>query len=297
MLIETTLFGVNDKVKTAIHRLQTFQPKDGYYLAFSGGKDSQTIYHLAKMAGVKFDAHYNHTTVDPPELVYFIRENYPDVIPEYPDETMWQLIIRKKFPMTRQIRYCCEVLKEGGGRLRTVVTGVRWAESVRRKKTRGLMEVNATRAKNKIILNSDNDEAREWFESCGTQHKHILNPIIDWTTEDVWEFLHGIDVPYCSLYDSGYTRLGCIGCPMGGTKGMLKDFERYPKYRAAYVRAFDKMLIRRAEYGLTNRQSWATGEDVMNWWIGGGSQKEIELDPYQMRFEWYFDDLVEDGVL
>ena len=287
MLIENTLFGTTDKVKTAIERLKLFEPKGGYYLAFSGGKDSQCIYHLAKMAGVKFDAHYNHTTVDPPELIYFIREHYPDVITEYPSETMWQLIVRKKFPMTRQIRYCCEVLKEGGGKGRTVVTGVRWAESVRRKKNRALLEVDAN-YKHKVMRNSDNEETRRWFESCSTRHKHILNPIIDWSTENVWDFLHGIDIPYCSLYDCGYSRLGCIGCPMSGEKGMLMDFSRYPKYRTAYVRAFDRMLQNRHESGMENKLSWKNGEDVMDWWVYGGSQ--IEIDPDQMTFDQYLEE-------
>ena len=41
----------------------------GYWLAFSGGKDSIVLHRLAEMAGVKFDAHYGLTTIDPPELV------------------------------------------------------------------------------------------------------------------------------------------------------------------------------------------------------------------------------------
>ena len=131
--MEETLFGVYDKVETAIQRLRAFEPPEGYYLAFSGGKDSQCIYHLCKEAGVKFDAHYSLTTVDPPEAVYFIREHYPDVIVDRPGITMWQLIVKKGMPPTRKVRYCCDELKEGGGRGRIAVTGVRWEESTKRK--------------------------------------------------------------------------------------------------------------------------------------------------------------------
>lgn len=94
----------HDKVQTAIDRLRAFEPEDGYYLAFSGGKDSQCIYHLAEMAGVKFDAHYRITSVDPPELVRFIKTQYPDVHMDYPRDkdgkviTMWNLIPRKLTP-------------------------------------------------------------------------------------------------------------------------------------------------------------------------------------------------------
>ena len=93
-LLEETLFGSHDKVAIALQRLRTFEPPEGYYLAFSGGKDSQCVYHLCKEAGVKFDAHYSHTTVDPPEVIYFMRENYPDVIVDRHDTTMWQLIVK-----------------------------------------------------------------------------------------------------------------------------------------------------------------------------------------------------------
>ncbi len=102
----------------AIERIKIFEPQEGYYLAFSGGKDSVVIKALADMAKVKYDAHYNVTSVDPPELIYFIKEKHKDVIfekPRYKDGrqiTMWNLIPLKKMPPTRIVRYCCEYLKE-----------------------------------------------------------------------------------------------------------------------------------------------------------------------------------------
>lgn len=143
MIEQLNMQGLN-KVDVAIKRFQTFEPEEGYYLCFSGGKDSVVIKALADMAGVKYDAHYNVTSVDPPELVYFIRSHHPDVIWDYPRDkdgnrvTMWNLIPRKKMPPTRIVRYCCEVLKESGGEGRFVVTGVRWAESARRKTLGGV---------------------------------------------------------------------------------------------------------------------------------------------------------------
>lgn len=124
-----------DYVQRSIERLKAFEPPDGYFVAFSGGKDSQCIYHLCELAGVKFDAHYSVTSVDPPELVRFIRSNYPDVAMEIPHDkdgkpiTMWNLIPKKLMPPTRLSRYCCSVMKEVNGRDRVTVTGVRWSES------------------------------------------------------------------------------------------------------------------------------------------------------------------------
>jgi phosphoadenosine phosphosulfate reductase len=258
---------LTEKVQKAIERIKSFEPPVGYFLAFSGGKDSQCIYHLAKEAGVKFDAHFHLTTVDPPEVISFVKQQYPDVIIDMPKETMWQLIERKKIPPTRLIRYCCSVLKENHGKDRTVITGVRWAESAKRKNNRAMLELNAY-TKKRIMLNNDNDEARRMYETCQLQGKHILNPIIDWSVEDVWDYLSSNSIPHCKLYDEGFTRIGCIGCPMSGKKGMLKEFERYPKYYNAYLRAFDRMLVARRNAGLICDE-WENAQTVMDWWIYG----------------------------
>ena len=279
MLIETNLFGTYDKVQVAIDRLKGFEPRDGsgYFLAFSGGKDSQCIYHLAKMAGVKFDAHYSVTTVDPPELIRFIRKEYPDVIWDrhyYPDDpkynlpngqrrqiTMWNLIANHTIPPTRQSRYCCADLKETSGKGRVTVTGVRWAESARRKNLHGVanIQTDSKKIKNQALeenpeearLNSrggliflgDNEKSRRMVEHCFLKRRITVNPIVDWEEDDVWEFLNDVaKVPHCCLYDEGFTRLGCVGCPLQGRKGMIRDFERWPRYKELYIKAFEKII-------------------------------------------------------
>lgn len=270
-LIEYNIFGKIDKVQQAIDRYKAFEPRDGYYLAYSGGKDSVVINRLAEMAGVKFDAHYSITSVDPPELVRFIK-NTPNVsmdFPRYSDgsvATMWNLIPRKKMLPTRLVRYCCAYLKETGGKGRVVVTGVRWAESARRKNDKDL--VNIGNSKNTAIrFSDDNTEARREVEQCYRWKKTMLNPIIDWTDEDVWEFIRTENVPYCELYDCGFKRLGCIGCPMN-TKA-AEELERYPAYKRNYLRAIEKMLIERDKAGLKTNLGWSTPEKVMDWWLYG----------------------------
>lgn len=263
-MIQQLNFNGRDKVEMALSRMMAFEPEDGYFLAFSGGKDSVVIKALADMAGVKYDAHYNITTVDPPELVRFIREKYPDVIFDRPEHTMWQLIPKKGMPPTRLARYCCDYLKEGGGKGRFVMTGVRWAESARRKNNRTGLELNAYVKRGKKVLDDPDNPANEQLARvCPTKGKHILNPIIDWDDDEVWEFIRAYRIPYCKLYDEGYERLGCIGCPMN-TKA-AEELEKYPKFKAAYLRAFDRMLHRRAEKGL--KQTWESADEVMKWWL------------------------------
>lgn len=282
---------VRTKVENAIKRLQSFEPPEGYYVAFSGGKDSQCIYHLCQMAGVKFDAHYNVTSVDPPELVQFIKRQYPDVIFDLPRNaegkqiTMWNLISQKDMPPTRLARYCCEELKECNGEGRIVVTGVRWAESARRKAAHDVasvkgkpkatekmaQELGADYRINKsgaLVLNDDNDPARRMVEHCYRTQRVMVNPIVDWETEDVWTYLNDIvKVPHCHLYDQGYKRLGCIGCPMN--TNAAAELERWPKYKALYLRAFARMIKAREEAGKDNLhpKDWSTPEKVMAWWL------------------------------
>lgn len=219
MIHQLNIYG-EDKVQVAIKRLKTVEPPEGYYLAFSGGKDSCVLKALADMAEVQYDAHYNNTGIDPPEVLRFMKKYHPDVIWETPrDEngkrvTMWNLIPRKKMPPTRIVRYCCDELKEGGGMGRFVLTGVRWAESARRKNSRNLIEEQGKSGKKSY--STDNLDDAPMFKFCHEKSKRLLNPIIDWTTDEVWEFLHEYNIPYCELYDQGVPRIGCIGCPMGG---------------------------------------------------------------------------------
>lgn len=288
MIHQLDIYG-QDKVEKAIKRLQTYEPPEGYYLCFSGGKDSVVIKALADMSGVKYDAHYSVSSVDPPELVRFIKELYPDVEFTYPRDkngkvvTMWNLIPKKSMPPTRIVRYCCDALKEQGGKGRLKVTGVRWDESVRRRKSHGEVTFSSKKAhkviereldeedysstpQGGVVLRLDNRENARIVEMCYKDHTTLVNPIIDWTTAEVWEFIREYNLPYCSLYDEGFKRLGCIGCPMGSRQQREYEFERWPKYKDLYLKAFDKMIKMR---GGTLRKYQSLDDLWTGWMIGG----------------------------
>lgn len=114
-----------------------------------------------------------------------------------------------------------------------------------------------------IALPLDNRENAQMVEQCYRTRSTTVNPIIDWDDAEVWEFIHEYNIPYCNLYDQGYRRLGCVGCPMGNNK---KELEKYPKYYKLYLLAFDEMLKNNRDKGV--KCSWETAEDVMNWWMG-----------------------------
>lgn len=279
-----------DKEQKAIARLkEAALMSETYYqkpliVTTSGGKDSDVCVRLALAAGIDFEVQHNHTTADAPETVYHVRNTFRRLedkgiactvnMPTYKGQpvTMWTLIPQKLMPPTRLVRYCCSILKEGGGAGRMITTGVRWAESAARKKNRGIYEAGKT-----LILNSDNDDDRRLFENCRLQAKRVCNPIIDWSDQDVWDYIEAERIETNPLYRCGFNRVGCVGCPMAGKKGREFEFTRYPTYQRAYIRAFDRMLEERQNRGLPC--DWQAGKDVFHWWMEDGvlpGQVELE---------------------
>lgn len=284
-----------DKQQKAIARLkEAALMSETYYqkplaVTTSGGKDSDVCIALALAAGIDFEVHHSHTTADAPETVYHVRETFRRLEgkgikcsvnwPTYKGNpvTMWSLIPQKLMPPSRVVRYCCSILKEGGGKGRMITTGVRWAESVSRRNKRGIYESMPHDISKKIIINNDNDDARRIFESCKLQAKRICNPIVDWSDRDVWDYIESEKIPVNPLYQCGFHRVGCIGCPMAGKRGHEFEFTRYPTYQRAYIRAFDRMVEERKTRKLPC--DWQTGKDAFHWWMEDG------VLPGQVEFE------------
>ena len=271
-----------DKLDIAVKRIKEASDMSLYYyekpllLTYSGGKDSDAVREVAKIAGIPYEIQHSHTTADAPETVRHVRKVFHKLelqgikctinYPAYKGRrtSMWDLIPQKQMPPTRLVRYCCAILKETAGRDRFIVTGVRWAESNARKKNRGAFEKNHPDKEKRIILNNDNDDARLLFENCKLQGKRTVNPIIDWTDGEVWTFLKEQKTECNPLYCE-FGRVGCVGCPMAGKAGREAEFLRWPAYRKLYIKALDRMVEQRKHDGL--RTEWRDGLDAFNWWM------------------------------
>ena len=232
---------------------------NGYYLAFSAGKDSQALYHIAELAGVKFDAHMNLTSVDPPEVIRFVKKQYPEVDLIKPKKSIYQLAIEKQILPTMRVRWCCAEYKEMSGAGRVTLIGIRHQESSRRAKRNeveisdrkysgtleGLdeyrQELKAKRARRKSKkdgVNITNADQEQTLGCISGKESLLISPIIHWTEQDVWEFLNKVmEVPHCSLYDEGWRRLGCIGCPMSSAKQKQIENARYPHVKRNWIKA------------------------------------------------------------
>lgn len=224
--------------RVTVEFIKQYEPPEGYYLAFSGGKDSTVLYDVVKKSGVKYDVHYNVSPIDPPELLKFIREHYPEVIWEYGARGFWKTVVKKGLP-TRVNRWCCEILRENGGVGRMVLTGIRWDESAPRKK-------------------------RQFVEKSALGNKHTVNPLLDWTEEDVWKYIKDNNLPYCSLYNEGFKRIGCVLCPLASRKSRDRELVRYPKIAYLWRRTCDYIIESRKERGVKSK--FTTGQELWDWW-------------------------------
>lgn len=247
-----------------------YDQDNGFYLAFSGGKDSQVLYHLALMAGVKFKAHMNLTSIDPPDVIRFVKRNYPDVELIKPKMSIYDMALKTHSLPTRRIRWCCAKLKEMSGAGKVTLIGIRHAESARRSK-RNEVETGDR----KFSGNFDQfSEHRETMVTCvGGKDKILVSPIINWTERDVWGFLNGNGIEHCSLYDEGSTRIGCILCPMSNYKQKLKDCQRFPHVRRKWIQTIQKLI----DAGYINR-SFTDAEFGFNWWISDKSFNQYYAD-------------------
>lgn len=232
---EKDLITGNTKLDAAIERIRFNCNGKKVLVAFSGGKDSQCCYHLAKEAGIDFTAQYSITRFEPPELIRFIRENYQDVTFRRAYKCSLVEDIRKRGLPNRWARWCCECKHAKTEGFDITVIGVRAEESPRR---------------------------RETWRMFGRKQdgSAYVCPIFDWSTADVWEYLNERGVPHCCLYDLGWKRIGCVMCPLAQSN-RKREFERYPK-TVAMLKMGARMFVERMR-----RQGWVTkkGKECADW--------------------------------
>lgn len=253
------------KIQRAVGLLRSHKPVHG---AFSGGKGSIAAKHLALLAEIPVEWHYHVTTIDPPEVVRFIRDHHPDVVFDRPK---WGHMLlsraQKKGVPSRVVRWCCDEYKEGGTPRGAVsVLGIRIAESRNRAKRW-------------------TDCAMKHFRSGAT----VVLPIRLWSDNDVWAFIHHYRLPYPEVYDEGFERLGCVGCPLASSKHRQREWARWPKIYAQWKTAFRLLWQRRHGTVDRNGNEWfpsrlfASWEEWFAWWDAGQGNVTEWLEKNKQR--------------
>lgn len=287
-------------LRKAEHLALMYDAEDGFFLAFSGGKDSQALYHVAELAGVKFKGHFSPTTVDPPQLIRFIRKQYPEVEFGKVDKSMYQVAKEMGMVPTIKLRWCCAKFKESSGAGKVTLTGVRHAESVKRAKRKSVevsghkfagdleefMEWSEEKREKiaKKVKNLNQDEfsrdKEQEIRCINGKDSIIINPIIEWSDADVWDFLNKVmEVPHCELYDPPFNRhrIGCILCPMSSYKTKLRDIELYPYAKREWLKVFEYFI----GGGVRPRLYLAKAREIQEWCSqrGGGTIQRLQEEP------------------
>lgn len=209
------------KVERAVKLIQQ-AGKNGQIVevAYSGGKDSDVILELTRIAGINYRAIYKNTTIDPPGTIAHVKAQGVEM--RRPEKTFFELVAKKGFP-SRFVRFCCSELKEYKI-LERCIMGVRKSESV---------------ARNKRYQ----EPTKCLYYGSKKKHVEAIYPILDWSDKDVTEFILEREIKCHPLYydESGAfrvnRRLGCMCCPLAYKKRRIEEFKRYPNMVKAYLRA------------------------------------------------------------
>ena len=213
-------------------------------VAYSGGKDSDVILELAKMAGVPYRAIYKNTTIDPSGTIKHAEQMGAEIL--RPKKSFFELVRQKGFP-TMFVRFCCSELKEYKI-LDYAIIGVRREESSKRMKRYKEPEMCRVFSKN-------------------VKARHYM-PILDWTSEDVAEFVADRGINCHPLYydEDGVfhaeRRCGCLACPLINPKLRIEQFKQHPNLVKAWIRAGE-------EYRRThpNAKRVLHHKDVYAWFV------------------------------
>lgn len=269
---------LDEKIEYSINLLRKSEemalrmdPEDGFYLAFSGGKDSQVLYHLALQAGVKFKAHMNLTSVDPPEVIRFVKKNYPDVELIKPRMSIYEMAKKKGCLPTRLVRWCCEEFKEMSGAGKVTLIGIRKSESTNRKKRN---EIETGDRKFSGTFDQWSEHQEKMVTCVGGKDKILVSPILYWTEKDVWDYLKRMRIQYCELYDKGYKRIGCIMCPMSNYKQNVREMKDFPHVGKNWRKTIEWLI----ENKWKDKPLLQDPDMALKWWISKKSFKEFYAD-------------------
>ena len=184
-------------------------------IAFSGGKDSLVVLHIAMQVNPEITVIYNNTTVEFPDTLDYVRKLQLDWgFNLYTTKSKMPFFkaVKEKGWATHENRWCCKPYKDQPAfeflvsqGYEAEITGTTRTESIFR---RSLSPIKIPKKEPRIVR---------------------VNPIYDWNEWEVWKYIKENELPYNPLYDMGYRRIGCWCCPINGPSHYRRLNRTHPK--------------------------------------------------------------------
>lgn len=281
---------LSDKIEYSINlirkgeKLALSMNPDGYYVGFSGGKDSQVMLELVKRSGVKYKAYYSVTTNDSPENVYFIRKYYPEVIFLHPKENFFKLVEKKGLPTVFR-RFCCTELKEKNGSGSVCLMGVRREESAKRAKYNDVAIISRRKEHSERNKKRTVEEIEENEHRCiKGKDKLVIRPILYWSSQDIWEFIEENNLPKNPCYNE-FGRVGCMFCPFSTREQIEYYCKKYPKYERNIINAIEVFISK-----YEGKKYWNNAEAYFEWWKSKKSIEKYIANKCQLSLQFLYED-------
>jgi len=232
----------------------------GVYVAFSGGKDSTVLLHIARQLYPGILGVFNNTGLELPEINAFVR-SYDNVVilrPKMPFHKVikkygWPIISKEQAHFISQFR---NIKSEDPKHARAKSPNLlrlrwfgrpngrskiseKWKFAVdapfeispkccdKLKKEPAKRFEKQTGRKPMLGVMASESQLRSQRHICNLYDakRPISKPLLRWSEQDIWNYIREFKVPYCKAYDQGWERTGCIFCMYGIHKDSPNRFQ------------------------------------------------------------------------
>ncbi len=194
--------------------------------SFNGGKDAVAILHLLRAALAHYYVENPHVLRYRPRVIYF---DNPDEFPEI-------------------LEFVRQSVEDYELEMIAFERGVKFAEGLDVLVSNNCLDVSSSQTSPMaFVLGTRTTDPNAGDQGIFAPSSSYMppfmrvNPILDWSYGHIWHFLRFFHLPYCSLYDQGYTSLGTVldtlPCPALAVAGIHEgDGENnVPEYWPAYM--------------------------------------------------------------
>lgn len=216
--------GIKEALKCLDHAYRLYGP-ESVLCSYNGGKDAVVILHLLRAAHAHYYDEHHDEDAQPirPRAVYF----------DHKDE----------FPQVLQLLH--DTVKDYDLDMIAFEQGISFSDGLALLVKNNFPHGSTVAFPMAFVLGTRSSDPNAHSQGHFAPSSHYMppfmrvNPVLEWTYGHVWHFLRLFQLPYCCLYDMGYTSLGTVKdtrpCPALAVAGVSNSTSNVPKYWPAYM--------------------------------------------------------------